>query len=101
MNSIIGFKSAAINLKNDLKNDITNFNLIGSKNSDIEQFIQSISNYKKLKTITIDAAKFINSLNNNNNVNLLTSEIIKSKVNNPIIFIKNISTYRPNILISF
>ncbi|WP_181441377.1 hypothetical protein, partial [Mycoplasmopsis cynos] len=95
MNSIIGFKSAAINLKNDLKNDITNFNLIGSKNSDIEQFIQSISNYKKLKTITIDAAKFINSLNNNNNVNLLTSEIIKSKVNNPIIFIKNISTLSP------
>ncbi|WP_322960987.1 S16 family serine protease [Mycoplasmopsis cynos] len=95
MNSIIGFKSVAINLKNDLKNDITNFNLIGSKNSDIEQFIQSISNYKKLKTITIDAAKFINSLNNNNNVNLLTSEIIKSKVNNPIIFIKNISTLSP------
>ncbi|WAM07984.1 hypothetical protein [Mycoplasmopsis cynos] len=92
MNSIIRHKSVAINLKNDLKNDITNFNLIGSKNSDIEQFIQSISNYKKLKTITIDAAKFINSLNNNNNVNLLTSEIIKSKVNNPIIFIKNIST---------
>ncbi|WP_129720326.1 hypothetical protein [Mycoplasmopsis cynos] len=54
----------------------------------ISSNLSSISNYKKLKTITIDAAKFINSLNNNNNVNLLTSEIIKSKVNNPIIFIK-------------
>ncbi|WAM09704.1 hypothetical protein ONA24_07205 [Mycoplasmopsis cynos] len=28
-------------------------------------------------------------------MNLLTSEIIKSKVNNPIIFIKNISTLSP------